>query len=421
MDTDKWLNDSLLDFIPKWLTLDGTTIASQHCSFVSCNKMQLLMFDNNQNQDTICFKSCINLVRNVHARKGFETKWICFPINNGEDHWTFLAVLNMIYLQTAQKDKLTAFLYYNALFKKTSRDDCMKLLQNKGIFNFIICANVMFGKPDGLPKQDLLNFLVSTETFSRIHVYYDDSPLQVDGYNCGVLVCLCMMEIALNLSHKFQKLEDFDIPDGSPKSIKIYDEGDVVFKRGTFFQLFLDRTSSSKKKKGSSQTTKKTTVSRNILADFRKQWKTLLERMFALKGQSVDNSLLQSGKAPKYMRINMRQYAWRFPQNNQNEIDEYQNNFDALGNQLPHLLQSKNPVFFTKLWNGLNPNEEEKKDNEMFSPDQQKALVEAGMMDLETAPPASTGDDTEMDLASAAQSDKSQAISVDLPASEETD
>ena len=60
------------------------------------------------------------------------------------------------------------------------------------------------------------------------------------------------------------------------------------------------------------------------------------------------------------MRINMRQYAWRIPQNNQNEIDEYQNNFDALDNQLPYLLQSKNPVFFTKLLNGLNPNEEEK-------------------------------------------------------------
>ena len=124
-DRDKWLNDSLLDFIPKWLTLDGTTIASQHCSFVSCNKMQLLMFDNNQNQDTICFKSCINLVQNVHAWKGFETKWICFPINNGDNHWTTLAVLNMTYLQTAQKDKLMAFLYYNALSKKTSRDDCM--------------------------------------------------------------------------------------------------------------------------------------------------------------------------------------------------------------------------------------------------------------------------------------------------------
>ena len=248
-DTDKWLNNSLLDFIPKWLTLDGTTIASQHCSFVSCNEMQLLMFDNNQNQDTICFKSCINLVQNVQAQNGFETKWICFPINNGDNHWTFLAVLNMTYLQTAQKDKLTAFLYYDALSKKTSRDDCMLILQNKGIFNFIICANVMFGKPDGLPKQDLLNLLVSTETFSRIHVYHDDSPLQVDGYNCGVLVCLCMMEIALNLSHKFQSLDDFDIPDGSPKSIKIYDEGDVVFKRGTFFQLFLDRTSSSKTEK----------------------------------------------------------------------------------------------------------------------------------------------------------------------------
>ena len=60
-----------------------------------------------------------------------------------------------------------------------------------------------------------------------------------------------------------------------------------------------------------------------------------------------------------------------------------------------------------KLWNELNPNEEEKEDNEMFSPDQQKALVEAGMMDLETAP-ASTCDDTKMDSVTAAQSEESQ-------------
>ena len=48
-----------------------------------------------------------------------------------------------------------------------------------------------------------------------------------------------------------------------------------------------------------------------------------------------------------------------------------------------------------------------KEDNEMFSPDQQKALVEAGMMDLETAP-ANTGDDSKMGSVTASQSEESQ-------------
>ena len=43
----------------------------------------------------------------------------------------------------------------------------------------------------------------------------------------------------------------------------------------------------------------------------------------------------------------------------------------------------------------------------MFSPDQQKALVEAGMMDLETAP-ANTGDDSKMGSVTASQNEESQ-------------
>ena len=205
-DENAWINDTIVDFVQKWLVMDGTTMGSKNCSFVSCTEIQMLASDFVAASGESQFHNCIEAARRLHFCGCFDKEWICFPINQNGDHWSFVAVLNMTYLKSSQDEKFTAFLYYDSTNKEMTRGNCLRILHVKGILNLILCANVLFGLPSNQPIKEMDKLLKSSKRFSRIQVYDSEYPSQKDGSNCGVYLCLCMMDTALNLSHYFHRL-----------------------------------------------------------------------------------------------------------------------------------------------------------------------------------------------------------------------
>ena len=74
----------------------------------------------------------------MNRSKFFSKPWILIPVNVSFYHWTFVALLNITYLNVEQDKKFSGYMYVDS-FKYDLKDyETEQILIKKGIFNFII-------------------------------------------------------------------------------------------------------------------------------------------------------------------------------------------------------------------------------------------------------------------------------------------
>ena len=93
-----------------------------------------------------CFKHCEAVVLHCNRRNVFTKPWILIPFNLSNQHWVFVALMDITYLATDQKKKFTVFMYADSMSSKEKPVIIHRLFVLKGIYNFIIFANMLYGK-----------------------------------------------------------------------------------------------------------------------------------------------------------------------------------------------------------------------------------------------------------------------------------
>ena len=128
-----------------------------------------------------CFYGTQKAVHRMNRRKFFSKPWIFVPLNFKDYHWTFVALLNITYLNVEQDKKFTGYMYVDSFKYDLKDNETEQILIKKGIFNFIIYANMMYGKPNRVQYTNLYNLLMDNDRFTRIHVPVVDESTQADG------------------------------------------------------------------------------------------------------------------------------------------------------------------------------------------------------------------------------------------------
>jgi len=239
-----WLNDQCIDFFTRWyvlcplqrlclyfttthsyycfvtiahhyrLQMDGTTKATEYAMFIPILEMQwrqtqdtppkvvkientrggtLVHFDprvqikelsKNPIERMNIFTSTAAFVDRMHRQGYFTKPWILIPLNHIDKHWTFVAILNGAYLGTPQDATFSGYLYYDSMRPSMTRLEEMTVLHNKGVFNILVYANLVYGHPR-LTGVDIRKIMFDPLQFARISVPPDDFVKQDDGSNCG--------------------------------------------------------------------------------------------------------------------------------------------------------------------------------------------------------------------------------------------
>ena len=316
--------------------MDGTSKAAENCRILPILEGQLLtmdkyidgFFENHKMLATFkpttqpdarssvstLFEETQNVVLRMFKRGFFDKPWILIPLNIDQSHWVTVALLNTCYLGTDQDKVFTGFAYIDNSDLGEIGPEVRQTLMRKGIFNAIIYANLLYGKANLRDAKNYVKLLNNPETFPQILVTPCDWFEQNDNHNCGIYVCLSVLEICTVHSFNYKRRSDFDVDE----------VGDCFFKEGDWFKLFRNH-----ERPESDVVTSKTGVTflrlpRQMFIDFQAQVKVLWCRIFAVKrGEVKSNIMFTSSGMPKHVRRNLHHFVWGYPRDDQEQIDEF--------------------------------------------------------------------------------------------------
>ena len=205
--------------------MDNTTKACRHCYILSCLETLNLQTDD-KNSDFKCTK---RLVR-YRAQAGcFNKLWILFTLNIGRQHWIFLGLLNLIFLNLDQSKHFTGYFYYDSL-GNYSQEQEMNVLNALEII--LVYANYLYGRSTINKSVKIQEMVFDKSRFARIKVPMEDHINQDDSWNCGIYAVLAMMEMALVHCEKYQEEKGFIKVEGMDS------EGEYLLKPRNWFSLF---------------------------------------------------------------------------------------------------------------------------------------------------------------------------------------
>jgi len=280
---------------------------------------------------------------NKLKRQGyFKQPWILIPLNIGNWHWVFVALLNVSYLGAPQDKKMTGFFYYNGMNPDTSHEQVMERMHDNGILNLVIYANLAFGHPN-LSGADIKARIVDKKFFPKIEVPIQDFVEQSDSYNCGIFVWLCMLEMSLVHCKKYQKMEDFQYKE---------DEDKFFLQDGDWFKTFKDPKPAEKKQPARAKAKEKKPVAISLKRDFflalREHATVLINRIIKMRTKKHHDPWMPNQVPPyRYTIPNIVRHIWNYDDKEQAKINVLNNwiqneNFTKADLQL--LLSSTNPV-----------------------------------------------------------------------------
>ena len=280
---------------------------------------------------------------NKLKRQGFfKQPWILIPLNLGNYHWVFVALLNVSYLGTPQDKKMTGFFYYDGMNPNTSHEQAMEYMHDNGILNLVIYANLAFGHPN-LFGSEIKERIVDKKRFPKIEVPIQDFVEQNDGYNCGIFVWLCMLEMSLVHCKKYQKMEDFQYKE---------DVGTFFLQDGDWFKTFKDPKLAEKTQPAKTKATEKEPVAISLKKEFflaiREQATVLINRIRKMRTKKHYDPWKYNKVPPYRFTIpNIVRHIWNYEEKDQAKINTLNNwikneNFTEADLQL--LFNSTNPI-----------------------------------------------------------------------------
>ena len=280
------------------------------------------------------FETCHTLVDRMKRRGFFDKPWILIPLNFGDYHWAFVALLNMTYIGSPQDKKFSGFLYYDSFKPQLSRTKAIAVLHNKGILNMICYANLVCGNPV-LDSTNIRDMLLDPKVFPKLEIPKEDFVEQHDGCNCGLFVFLNMMDISLVHSFKYQKKDDFqEVEDPETGQVTYY------LHQGEWYKLF-----SVRKPPG----TRPLRPSKNdgeymftFFSSVREQLLCLWNRIHSLKAQKNITPQFPKDAIAGYFQTNHRQIIWGIDPDNQELNKGYNHWVRNSKHNLKKFLLSKN-------------------------------------------------------------------------------
>lgn len=285
------------------------------------------------------FERVVARVDNTYRRGFFGKPWLLLPLNTEGYHWVFVALLNPTYLGTPQEKKFTAFCICDNLHSQRTRTEDMMLLHNRGVLNFLIYANMVYGHPC-LTTQNVREMLFDPNHFARISIPKADQIAQSDGHNCGIFVWMNMLEFSQVHCRHYNSITDFDQDESSSDGIEF------TLKPGDYFKIFKNPHPSQETEIRSSK--KKFRDLPPLIFDaIRNQAQCLCNRILTL--QTIDKNVsprFPSTVFPSYIRQNFRKWVWDIEDSNQSGIDDYMSwmKGDQQNQALGKLLRCNNPV-----------------------------------------------------------------------------
>ena len=276
------------------------------------------------------FDAVIKSVDRCFRRGAFNKTWILIPLNLGNFHWVFVALMNAAYLGTPQDEKLTGYFLFDSISPQQTREEDMVILHNKGVLNIIVYANLVYGHPR-LTAHNIRDMLFDSTKFAKLGIPYNDTVKQDDAWNCGLFVWMNMLEFSLVHSHRYGSVKDFDIIE-KPSSTG----SDYLLKVGDFLKLFKDNDA----------TTPSKVLPEQIFKTIRTQGICLFNRILTLKNSTDSFSpRFPNTTFPKYVRKNFRKFVWGIDDTDQPAIDQYTSWFtSAYAEDLAKLLRCNNLV-----------------------------------------------------------------------------
>ena len=208
------------------------------------------------------------------------------------------------------------------------------MLHNKGILNLIVYANLVFGNPK-LTTTNIREMLFQPDVFARIMIPRSDRIQQNDAWNCGLYVCITMLEMSLCQSRKYQKMDDFTSAE---------EKGGGVFylKEKDWFKLYKDPAHPpSKTNPGKAYPS----LPDSLFAALRNHTTVLFNRILSMKLGQIISPRYPKLFFPKYIKLNFRRHVWEITDNDQLAINNLQRWLKGEdGHMLQNLLKCKNNV-----------------------------------------------------------------------------
>jgi len=362
--------------------MDGTTKAAESCMFLTTKDIQDLKLRKNNasaERSASMFGDVQRVVNRMKRRGFFKKPWILLPLNLGNFHWVFVALLNVTYLggdqeggdETGNKKNknFTAFFYYDSLNPEVSRDDALKAMSQYGVVNMIIYANLVFGNPR-MTGADIKEKLGNPEFFPKIEVPISDFVRQEDSNNCGVFVWICLMEMSLVHCRRYLEKKDFDeqkSDDGSSSTFYL--------QKGDWFKLLKDPSK-----------TNVTSLHHSIFETIRHHALVLFNRILNVKTKKNRSPRNPEQKLPQYVFTNLRKYVWEIKDGNRLDIDGLMSWIQGDRTaELNRLIACENPAVIapeTVYLDGAMETDEDDAVSEDKVPEvSDKELVDAGMQE----------------------------------------
>ena len=371
--------------------MDGTTKATEFAQLLQCIEMNW-MFTNdlalmaNDDDDDDCvpikkvpdteaerktiFHEVQKQVLRMNFRGYFNKRWLLFPINMGNQHWTFAGVLNGACLGSQQDKRFSGYLYYDSYRPQMTRLEELTILHNKGILNILVYANLCCGQPK-LTGVDIRDVIFDPNSFARIAIPHVDRVIQRDGWNCGLFLCMSMMEMSIVHSQKYFQKNHFDEGmDGMDRTF--------FLKEGDWFKLFKEpRTQSAASKTGPVYPG----LPKQIFQSFREQATCLFNRILTLKSSGKEHlpHFPETG-VPKYVKKNLKNYVWEYGKDDQKQVQKLNAGVRGGTEALAALLRCDNPIIKSR--QQMCNDEDENNEDDLLSTRHAytvKELEEAGM------------------------------------------
>ncbi len=343
--------------------MDGTTRATDYCSFLATpDTSWLSSYWNapasadttdplkrptkfgNRTEESVVFNKVINVAARMNRRGFFKKPWILMPINDGNVHWVFLALLNVACLGTDQDQKFSGFFLYDSMGRGSSREKMLTFLHNKGILNLIVYINLVYGSPN-IRGNSIRDIIFDPKRFCCITVPDKDYVEQMDTFNCGLFNWLCMVEVSLVHSGKYTQKKDF--------ATAVSSTGDLFYtlQEGDWFILFREPTSTAGKSPTSDRLLRSrptpSPIPRSFFNAIRKNAQCLFNRIMTFKAMGDTNytpRFPSDCPFPKFFKANWRRLVWQIRDDEQLAIQNYQKWLEGNHGELSKLLNCKNPI-----------------------------------------------------------------------------
>jgi hypothetical protein len=380
-----WLNDTMIDFVSRWLLMDGSSVASQHCYIATTADFASLKHSINDTS----YMSTRSVVARMAKREQLGKPWIVFPINKGNYHWCLVALLNPCNLNAPQEEKLSGYIYYDPTGLKARQHELDVLMQT-GVLHFLVSCNFDYGNPRFSPTQNIMDIINDPAKFVRFSMSESDEMNQPDSYNCGMCIILCMIYIALVMSREYQEKDHFVAGQ----------ENALLLQERHFLCLYRKK-----------QQQQQQNFTPELLRRAKKQLVCLVNRLKNFRDQQVPQENLREASLPEYASNNFITYAWQINKQQTLEYQPYKEVLDKRRFQFQCLFD-RNPSMFKD----VDVDEDDQVSSVMESVDSADDIVielsEPSTEDLQMVgltPPVSQISDVDMALGSM---NKKDAVSI---------